>query len=76
MLRSDWAMLVGGLLAVAGCVVLGGVAFDFLRGGFGPAGRIRETAIGSAALVGGIQLVFASFVVSLIDDSPPPQTGA
>lgn len=72
-IRDDRAVLVGSLLAFGGVVVLGGVAFDFLRGGFGPGGRIREMVLGTALLVGGIQLVFASFVVSLIDDELPPR---
>jgi hypothetical protein len=69
--RHDRAVLAGSLLAAAGLVILGGVAFDFFRGGFGPLGRIRETVVGTSLLVGGIQVVFASFVVSLIDDEPP-----
>lgn len=76
LVRNDWAVLAGSLLAAGGLLVLGGVAFDFLRGGFGPEGRIRETVIGTTALVGGIQLVFASFVVSLFDSEQTPQTGA
>lgn len=72
-IRDDRAVLVGSLLALGGVVVLGGVAFDFLRGGFGPGGRIREMVLGTSLLVGGIQLVFASFVVSLIDDELPPR---
>jgi hypothetical protein len=52
------------------------VAFDFLRGGFGSGGRIREMVLGTALIVGGIQVIFASFVVSLIDDELPPRPGA
>lgn len=71
--RHDRAVLVGAILAAAGFVILGGVAFDFFRGGFGPVGRIRETVVGASLLVGGIQVIFASFVVSLIDDELPPR---
>jgi glycosyltransferase involved in cell wall biosynthesis len=71
--RQDRAVLAGSMLAVAGLVILGGVTFDFFRGGFGPVGRIRETVVGAALLVGGIQVIFASFVVSLIDDELPPR---
>ena len=71
LLRTDWTMLVGGLVAALGLLLLGGVLFDFLRGGFGPGGRIRETVIGTALVLAGIQLVFASFVVALIDDQMP-----
>ena len=73
LIRHDWAVLAGTMLAAIGCLLLAGVAFDFLRGGFGPGGRIRETVVGTTLLIGGIQLVFASFVVSLIDDELPPR---
>jgi hypothetical protein len=52
---------------------LAGVAFDFLRGGFGAGGRIREMVLGTTLVAGGVQLIFASFVVSLIDDELPPR---
>jgi hypothetical protein len=38
-------------------------------------GRIRETVVGASLLVGGIQVIFASFVVSLIDDEISTRTG-
>jgi len=69
--RHDRAVLAGAIVATAGFVILGCVAFDFFRGGFGPVGRIRETVVGASLPVGGIHLVFASFVVSLIDDELP-----
>jgi glycosyltransferase involved in cell wall biosynthesis len=72
-IRDDKAVLAGSVLAGIGSLVLAGVAFDFLRGGFGPGGRIREMVLGTALLVGGIQVIFASFVVSLIDDELPPR---
>jgi glycosyltransferase involved in cell wall biosynthesis len=72
-IRDDKAVLAGAALAGLGAVVLGGVAFDFLRGGFGPGGRIREMVLGTSLLVGGIQVIFASFVVSLIDDELSPR---
>jgi len=72
-IRDDKAVLAGGVLTAIGGVVLAGVAFDFLRGGFGPGGRIREMVVGTSLVVGGIQLIFASFVVSLIDDELPPR---
>jgi len=72
-IRDDKAVLVGAVLAGLGATVLGGVAFDFVRGGFGPGGRIREMVLGTSLLVGGIQVIFASFVVSLIDDELPPR---
>jgi len=74
-IRNDWAVLVGAAMAGIGLLVLAGVAFDFFRGGFGPAGRIRESVVGTSLLVGGVQLIFASFVVSLIDDELPPRRG-
>ena len=74
-IRNDWAVLVGAAMAAIGLLVLAGVAVDFFRGGFGPAGRIRESVVGTSLLVGGVQLIFASFVVSLIDDELPPRRG-
>ena len=74
-LRDDKAVLAGAVMAGIGLLVLSGVAFDFFRGGFGPAGRIRESVVGTSLLVGGVQLVFASFVISLIDDELPPSNG-
>jgi len=74
-IRNDWAVLVGAAMAGIGLLVLAGVAFDFFRGGFGPAGRIRESVVGTSLLVGGVQLIFASFVVSLIDDELPRRGG-
>jgi hypothetical protein len=52
-------------------LLLAAVLFDFLKGGFGEGGRIRETVIGTTLIAGGIQIIFASFVVSLIDDELP-----
>jgi glycosyltransferase involved in cell wall biosynthesis len=71
LVKKDHAVLTGTLIATVGLLVLCGVAFDFLRGGFGSGGRIRESVVATALLVGGIQIVFASFVVSLIDDTLP-----
>jgi glycosyltransferase involved in cell wall biosynthesis len=73
-IRDDRAVLVGGLLAIAGVLLLAAVLFDFLRGGFGPGGRIREMVMGTTLVLAGIQIIFASFVVSLIDDEMPPRT--
>ena len=73
-IRDDRAVLVGGLLAAAGVLFLAAVLFDFLRGGFGPGGRIREMVMGTTLVLAGIQIIFASFVVSLIDDEMPPRT--
>ena len=72
-IRDDKAVLVGGVLVGIGAVVLAGVAFDFFRGGFGPGGRVREMVVGTSLVVGGVQVIFASFVVSLIDDELPPR---
>jgi hypothetical protein len=72
-IRDDRAVLVGAVLAGAGVLFLAAVLFDFLRGGFGPGGRIRETVIGTTLVLAGIQIIFASFVVSLIDTEMPPR---
>lgn len=72
-IRDDRAVLVGGLLAAGGVLFLAAVLFDFLRGGFGPGGRIREMVMGTTLVLAGIQIIFASFVVSLIDDEMPPR---
>jgi glycosyltransferase involved in cell wall biosynthesis len=72
-IRDDKAVLAGCGLAALGAIVLAGVAFDFLRGGFGAGGRIREMVLGTTLVAGGVQLIFASFVVSLIDDELPPR---
>jgi hypothetical protein len=61
------------VLAVAGAVFLGAVLFEFLSSGFGPGGRIREMVVGTSLVLAGIQIVFASFVVSLIDSEIPPR---
>ena len=74
-IRGDRTVLAGGLTVVVGMSFLAAVLFDFLRGGFGVDGRIRETVIGTALVTGGIQVVFASFVVSLIDDELTPRVG-
>jgi hypothetical protein len=72
-IRHDRAVLVGAVLAVAGAVFLGAVLFEFLSSGFGPGGRIREMVVGTTLVLAGIQIVFASFVVSLIDSEIPPR---
>jgi len=61
------------VLLAAGVLFLAAVLFDFLRGGFGPGGRIRETVMGTTLVLAGIQVIFASFVVSLIDDEIRPR---
>ena len=70
-IRDDRAVLVGAVIAGAGVLFLAAVLFDFLRGGFGPGGRIRETVIGTSLVL--IKIIFASFVVSLIDSELPPR---
>jgi glycosyltransferase involved in cell wall biosynthesis len=72
-IRDDRAVLLGAILAGAGVLFLAAVLFDFLRGGFGPGGRIREMVMGTTLVLAGIQIIFASFVVSLIDDEMPPR---
>lgn len=72
-IRDDRAVFAGSIVTGAGMLFLAAVAFDFLRGGFGPGGRIREMVAGTSLVVGGIQIIFASFVVSLIDDELPPR---
>ena len=72
-IRDDRAVLVGAVIAGAGLLFLAAVLFDFLRGGFGAGGRIRETVIGTTLVLAGIQIIFASFVVSLIDTEMPPR---
>jgi glycosyltransferase involved in cell wall biosynthesis len=72
-IRTDKTVLAGAVIAGVGLLLLAAVLFDFLRGGFGEEGRIRETVIGTTLIAGGIQIIFASFVVSLIDDELPPR---
>jgi glycosyltransferase involved in cell wall biosynthesis len=70
-IRADTTVLGGVVLAGLGTLLLSAVLFDFLKGGFGEGGRIRETVIGTTLIAAGIQVVFASFVVALIDDQLP-----
>ena len=70
-IRTDTTVLAGAVMAGLGALLLAAVLFDFLKGGFGEGGRIRETVIGTTLIAGGIQVIFASFVVSLIDDELP-----
>jgi len=72
-IRDDRAVLLGAVVAVVGVLFLMAVLVDFLQGGFGAGGRIRETVIGTTLVLAGIQIIFASFVVSLIDDEMPPR---
>jgi hypothetical protein len=73
-IRTDKTVLAGAVIAGLGLLLLAAVLFDFLRGGFGEGGRIRETVIGTTLVTGGIQIIFASFVVSLIDDELPTRS--
>jgi glycosyltransferase involved in cell wall biosynthesis len=73
-IRTDTTVLVGAVMAGLGTLLLAAVLFDFLKGGFGEGGRIRETVIGTTLIAGGIQVIFASFVVSLIDDELPARS--
>ena len=73
-IRTDKTVLAGAVIAGLGLLLLAAVLFDFLRGGFGKGGRIRETVIGTTLVTGGIQIIFASFVVSLIDDELPTRS--
>lgn len=75
-IRTDTTVLVGVVVAGLGVVLLAAVLFDFLKGGFGEGGRIRETVIGTTLVAAGVQLIFASFVVSLIDDELPTRSQA
>jgi glycosyltransferase involved in cell wall biosynthesis len=73
-IRTDTTVLAGAVMAGLGLLLLAAVLFDFLKGGFGEGGRIRETVIGTTLIAGGIQVIFASFVVSLIDDELPARS--
>jgi hypothetical protein len=73
-IRTDTTVLVGAVIAGLGALLLAAVLFDFLKGGFGEGGRIRETVIGTTLIAGGIQVIFASFVVSLVDDELPARS--
>jgi len=73
-IRTDRTVLAGGVVAAVGVLFLAAVLLDFLRGGFGTGGRIRETVVGTSLITAGIQVIFASFVVSLIDDELPGRT--
>jgi hypothetical protein len=73
MVQDDRTVLVGVVVAGVGVLFMAAVLFDFLRGGFGPSGRIRETVIGTSLVLAGIQIIFASFVVSLIGSEMPPR---
>lgn len=73
-ISHDNAVLAGAIMTMAGGLFLCATLVDFLRGGFGAGGRIRETVAGTTLILGGIQLIFASFVVSLVDDELPPRS--
>ena len=71
-------VLAGLLLLAAGAAIELEVVVDWVRSGYGALMAVRQIVVGMALMVLGVQTVFASFLVSLMEVERQPlaaQTG-
>jgi hypothetical protein len=65
-LRLEHGLLVGGGLALLSFLGLAAIAVEWARAGFGPLGRVYETALLVTTFGLGLQIVFAAFFLALL----------
>jgi glycosyltransferase involved in cell wall biosynthesis len=65
-LRLEHGLMLGGAIAAAGLAILVGIVLEWVRLGFGSLSEERLAILAATLLVLGIQVVFASFLLSII----------
>jgi glycosyltransferase involved in cell wall biosynthesis len=65
-LRLEHGLLLGGAVALAGLVLIAVIVLDWIARGFGSLAQERGAILGATLLVLGIQIVFTSFLLSIL----------
>jgi glycosyltransferase involved in cell wall biosynthesis len=64
--RLEHGLMLGGAIAAAGTAILAGIVLEWVRRGFGSLSEERLAILAATLLVLGIQVVFASFLLSIL----------
>jgi len=70
--KLEWGLLLGGIGFVAGLLVAGDVVFRWIASGFGELEATRQLFFGLVILVNGIQVIFSSFLFSMMTIQKKP----
>ena len=65
-LSLERGVLLGALVLSAGLAIEGHIVYVWIRSGYGELMAVRQVVVGMAAMVVGIQTIFASFLISLM----------
>jgi glycosyltransferase involved in cell wall biosynthesis len=65
-LRLEHGLLLGGAVALAGLVLIAVIVLDWIGRGFGSLAQERVALLAATLLVLGIQIVFSSFLLSIL----------
>jgi hypothetical protein len=65
-LRLEHGLLLGGAVALAGLALIAAIVIDWIGRGFGSLTQERGAILGATLLVLGIQIVFTSFLLSIL----------
>jgi glycosyltransferase involved in cell wall biosynthesis len=65
-LRLEHGLLLGGAIALAGLVLIAVIVLDWIAHGFGSLAQERVALLAATLLVLGIQIVFSSFLLSIL----------
>jgi hypothetical protein len=64
--RLEHGLMLGGLIASMGTAILAAIVLEWVRRGFGSLSEERLAILAATLLVLGIQVVFASFLLSIL----------
>lgn len=64
--RLEHGLMLGGSIAALGSAILVGITLEWIRRGFGSLAQERLALVAATLLVLGIQVVFASFLLSIL----------
>jgi hypothetical protein len=65
-MRLEHGLLAGGGVLLLGAVLLGVIALSWASGGFGSLGQERLVIFAATLVIVGVQIVFSSFLVSIL----------
>jgi hypothetical protein len=65
-LRLEHGLLLGCTVAIAGVVLIATIVLDWIGRGFGSLSQERTAILAATLLVLGIQIVFSSFLLSIL----------
>jgi hypothetical protein len=64
--RLEHGLMLGGLITLTGTAILAAIVLEWVRRGFGSLSEERMAILAATLLVLGIQVVFASFLLSIL----------